>query len=212
MRFCPSLFASASATISLSRNEDEDPILRDSEAARYIHILLNKDILDVDRMRGNRAIPARSRRGISTPLGDKAGRAVSRADLPSVKLINPGILILCNSRTAWSNPSDRSSFGPGTRNVALMSNFGGRSVTSQIVFSKGARISIKESTRSLAPGFTSVVPRFTRELASQEHERSSGDHGKFVLIHRRKPTGIVYQPDSSTWNEKARMQIRPWSK
>jgi len=111
IRFYPNLFASAPATISLSRNEDEDPILRDSEAARYIHILLNKDILDVDRMRGNRAIPARSRRGISTPLGDKAGRAVSRADLPSVKLINPGILILCNSRTAWSNPSDRSSFG-----------------------------------------------------------------------------------------------------
>ncbi len=34
------------------RNEDEDPILRDSEAAQYIHILLSKDILNVDRMRG----------------------------------------------------------------------------------------------------------------------------------------------------------------
>ena len=38
--------------VSISRNEDEDPILRDSEAAKYIHILLSKDILDVDRMRG----------------------------------------------------------------------------------------------------------------------------------------------------------------
>jgi hypothetical protein len=38
--------------VSISRNEDEDPILRDSEAAQYIHILLSKDILDVDRMRG----------------------------------------------------------------------------------------------------------------------------------------------------------------